>query len=95
MTGLDENIKRVNAKLQLLLKRYQQLQKDNIRLNDTVKQLTDNREKNEKQIAELQQQASILKAGAGSMKEADKQEFEKQINKYIREVDKCIAMLSE
>jgi hypothetical protein len=29
------------------------------------------------------------------MSEADKKAFEKNINQYIREIDKCIGILSE
>jgi len=29
------------------------------------------------------------------MTEADKKAFEKQINQYIKEIDKCIGLLSE
>jgi hypothetical protein len=30
----------------------------------------------------------------GDMNEKDKKDFEKQINKYVKEIDKCIAFLS-
>jgi len=29
------------------------------------------------------------------MSEADKKEFEKKINAYLKEIDRCIALLSE
>ena len=29
------------------------------------------------------------------MSEADKKEFEKRINSYLKEIDRCIAMLSQ
>ena len=66
-----------------------------MRLDAMVKNLMETKEQNGRQIMELQQQAGILKAGAGAMKEEDKKEFEKQVNNYLREVNKCIAMLSE
>ena len=46
-------------------------------------------------IDELEQRVSILKIAAGDMNEQDKREFEKKINQYIREVDKCISFLSQ
>jgi hypothetical protein len=38
---------------------------------------------------------AILKVATGEMNEADKREFEKKINQYIREIDRCIAFLSQ
>lgn len=95
MPALDENIKRINDKLQQLLKNYQSLQKDNERQRQLIATLQQEKEKSTQQIAALQEQVSILKAAAGQMNEADKKAFEKNINQYIKEIDKCISMLSE
>ena len=95
MSDLEQNIKRINNKLQQLLKHYQQLQKENIRQSEMIKQLKDAKEKDNQQIISLHEKISILKAAAGKMNEADKKEFEKNINQYIREIEKCIGILSE
>jgi len=95
MSDLEKNIKRINDKLQLLLKNYQQLQKDNQRQSLLIEELTKTKEKGDQQIKALQEQVSILKAAAGQMNEADKKAFEKHINQYIKEIDKCIGILSE
>jgi hypothetical protein len=95
LLGLEENIKRVNSKLQQLLKQYQLLQKESERKSKEIKELRESKENQSKQITELQQQVMILKSAAGEMKETDKKEFEKHINQYIKEIDKCIGLLSE
>jgi small-conductance mechanosensitive channel len=95
MPELEQHIKRINDKLQQLLKKYQLLQKDNERQSKLIKELQQTKESNTEQIAALQQQALILKTSAGQMSEADKKEFEKMINQHLREIDKCIALLSE
>ena len=95
MSDLQQNIKRINDKLQQLLKNYQQLQKENSRQSELIKQLKETKEKDQQQIISLQEKISILKAAAGKMNEADKKEFEKNISQYIREIDKCIGILSE
>jgi hypothetical protein len=46
-------------------------------------------------VDELQQQISILKLASGELSEKDRKEFDKKINSYIREIDKCISFLSE
>jgi C4-type Zn-finger protein len=95
MAELESNIKRINDKLQRLLRLYQQLQKDNDRQSKLIKELQETKEKNTQFIADLEQQAAILKASAGQMNSEDKKAFEKHINQYIKEIDKCIGLLSE
>lgn len=95
MSDLEQNIKRINDKLQQLLKNYQLLQKENNRQNELIRQLKDAKEKDGQQITNLQEKISILKAATGKMTEADKKVFEKNIDQYIREIDKCIGILSE
>jgi cell shape-determining protein MreC len=95
MSSLQQNIKRITDKLQRVLKLYQQLQKDNERQSKIIKELQQTKEKNTQTITELQQQADILKASAGQMTAPDKKAFEKHINNYIKEIDKCIGLLSE
>ena len=95
MSVLEENFKRINTKLQQLLKQYQQLQKENEQLKTAITALKIREEKDLLLITQLEQQAGILKSAAGKMNEADKKLFEKHINQYIREIDKCIGLLSE
>jgi uncharacterized phage infection (PIP) family protein YhgE len=95
MSDLEQNIKRINDKLQQLLKNYQLLQKENSRQSELIKQFKAAQEKDTQQITALQEKVSILKAATGKMNEADKKEFEKNISQYIREIDKCIGILSE
>lgn len=95
MAVLEENIKSVNKKLQQLLKQYQALQKENEKLSSLVADANIIRQKDAAQIDQLKQQVSILKVAAGMMNEADKKSFDKQINQYIKEIDKCIGLLSE
>lgn len=95
MAELDENIKRINNKLQQLLKQYQLLQKENERKSNEIKELKASKEDQSNQITALQQQVMILRSAAGEMPEKDKKEFEKHINQYLKEIDKCIGLLSE
>lgn len=95
MSNLEKNIKRINDKLQQLLKNYQFLQKDNQQQKKLIEELKQAKEKNEQQIAAMQQQVNILKAATGQMNADDKKYFEKSINQYIKEIDKCIGILSE
>ncbi len=95
MAVVEENISRLNQKLQQLLKQYLFLRKENEKLRLTVANLQTARELETEKISKLEQQVSILKSSIGQMKEPDKKIFEKQINQYIKEIDKCIGLLSE
>lgn len=95
MTDLLSNIKTVNEKLQRLLRNYQQLVKDNERQTRLIKDLQETKTKNAEQITVMQQQLDILKASAGQMNTSEKKSFEKNINQYIKEIDKCIGLLSD
>jgi hypothetical protein len=95
LSTLSENINRINAKLQQLLKQYQLVQRENEQLTQTVKELKIIQENNLARISQMEQQAGILKSAAGKMNEKDKKIFEQQINQYIKEIDKSIGLLSE
>lgn len=95
MPELQSNIKTVNEKLQRLLRNHAQLQKDNERQSKLIKELLEEKTRNSEQIALLQQQLDILKTSAGQMNGADKKAFEKNISQYIKEIDKCIGLLSD
>jgi len=95
MSELETNIKRINDKLQHLLKQHQQLQKDSERQTKLIAELQETKQKDTATITALEQKVLVLKAAALQMSEADKKEFEKTINQHLREIDKCIAMLSE
>ena len=95
MAQLDEHIKRVNSKLQQILKQYLLLQKENEKLKEKLQELKLINTKETEETLRLQQQVSILKSSAGQMTEVEKKVFEKQITRYIKEIDKCIGLLSE
>ena len=95
MSDLQSNIKRINDKLQKLLRQYQQLQKDNERQSKLIAELQQTKDNNTQHITQLQEQVDILKASTGKMTEAEKKSFEKHINQYIKEIDKCIGLLGE
>ncbi len=95
MSAVEENIKRINVKLQYLLKQLNNLQKENSQLHEVVKELKTKNEEDQLLITQLGQQVAILKSAAGQLTEEEKKSFERNINQYLREIDKCIGMLSE
>lgn len=94
MTEINENIKNVHVKLQTLLKQFSVLQTENSLLNKTVADyaVKDNMQK--ETINAMKQEQLILKASLDKMDEAEKKELEKKINGYLKNIDKCISLLS-
>ncbi len=95
MEDITIHIGRIQAKMQELIKQYQSLQKLSIQQQETIQKLKTQEEVNQKKIRTLEEQQLILKSAAGELSTTDKKAFEQTINKYIKEIDKCIALLSE
>ena len=93
--SVDQQFNSLNDKLQQLLKQYHRLQKENEKLKEELVLAKNKELQMEQRIEEIRQQVSILKISSGEMSEKDKKDFEKKINQYIREVDKCISFLSQ
>lgn len=91
---IDTQLKTIQAKLQQVLKQYMLLQKENTRLKKELsKSQQDNSGKSE-QLQALQQQVDVLKLGMSGWNDNEKAELEKRIDVYLKEIDKCIALLN-
>lgn len=95
MAEVEDTIIRVGNKLQQLLRQFLLVQKENEKLKETLKNLQQNQEQEVEEINRLKHQVSILKTSIGQMTELDKKVFDKQITQYVKEIDKCIGLLSE
>ena len=95
MSTTEQHLKQIQDKLQQLLKQYAAVQKENVKLKEELELVKEKTSAQQKNIDELKQQAGILKINAGEMNDADKKEFEKRITNYVKEIDRCIAMLSK
>jgi chaperonin cofactor prefoldin len=92
---LPQQLQRVSEKLQQLLKQYQFLQKENEVLKKELKDVRGINHEKERQLDELEQKVAILKTATNNLSAVDKKELEKRLNSYIKEIDRCITMLSE
>lgn len=95
MEQLETHIARINSKLNELLKKYAALQKLSAQQQSAIQLLKEEKETADKKIKRLEEQQHILKSAAGKLNSDDKKAFEQTINKYIKEIDNCIAILSE
>ena len=94
MKTVEEHINSINSKLQQLLKKYAALRKENASLSNELEERKTNEKHFLDKIDSLEMQAGMLKASSGKMNEKDKHDFEKRINQYIKDLEKCITMLN-
>ncbi len=91
----EEQLKSISAKLNELLKKYEFLQKENERLKSELLPAKEREMRFLEQIELLEQKVMIVRAGTGKMNETEKKELDKKLHGYLKEIDRCISMLSE
>ncbi len=94
MADLTGHIKQLNTKLQLLLKKHALLSHENDQQKKTIISLQESDKNQKEKLETLQQQQLILKASMDKMDDKEKKELEQRINGYVRNIDKCISLLS-
>ncbi|MEY4892246.1 MAG: hypothetical protein RIQ34_858 [Bacteroidota bacterium] len=95
MRTVESTLKRIQEKIQQLARRSQSMQQENNRLRKTAAESEEKLKRAQEQIQELRTQIDVLKLNAGELATADKKEIEKKINAYLKEIDRCIALLGE
>ncbi len=95
MKTVEEQIKDINKKLQQFIKQHAALQKENLSLSREISEYREKEKAEMEKINLLEMQTSILKASAGKMTDEERIEFEKRINLYIKDLEKCMTMLNK
>jgi chromosome segregation ATPase len=94
-TEAEGQIRRILDKLQLLLKQRDLLLKENGKLKEELRKSREEHSDKAGRLEQLQQQVEILRVTKAAMSEGEKKELEKRLSQYIREIDRCIALLGE
>jgi len=91
----SEQIEQIRAKVMQLARQYKSLETE----HEKLKAELDKKSAAESQLRErsqaMEKQLQLLKAASGLSDNAGRKELEKQINHYIREIDRCITLLGE
>lgn len=95
MSASDLQLKRIQEKTQQLIKLYQQSQQENDQLKKQLHLSAEKVETYKSRMESLEEKVAVLKTATGQLNEADKKEVEKRLNHYLKEIDRCITMLSE
>ena len=93
--GIELRVRRIQEKLQHLLRQRDLLLKENAKLKDELRQLQQGQGDQALRLEQLQQQVEILKVTKTAMSEGEKRALEKKLGQYIREIDRCITLLGE
>jgi hypothetical protein len=101
--ALEQYIQRIDEKLHLLLKKLQQVQAENVLLKEQLHEQEGTLAIQQETIAALENKLHLTKmagaTGQGTPSGSeDDEEFRKEmrnkINDYIKEIDRCIALLN-
>lgn len=95
MSELELQVKRIGEKLQQLLMQRDALLKENEKLKSKVAALGSGHSNDTIRLEQLQQQVELLRLSKGEMNSTEKRALEKRLSQYIREIDRCIALLAE
>ncbi|MFY0252497.1 hypothetical protein ACDQ55_00940 [Chitinophaga sp. 30R24] len=98
---LEQYIQRVEEKLHLLVKKLQQVQAENVLLKEEVKAQQQALQQQQQSILGLEERLQLMKIAATTQggtaiaeDDAFKKEIRSKINDYIKEIDRCIALLN-
>lgn len=95
MIQTTEHIAKIGAKVARLIKAHQAVKGENERLKAELEKKSEAEATLKEQSRLLEQQLNLLKASSGQLDEQAKKDLQKQLNHYIKEIDRCIAMLGE
>ena len=88
-----EALRRIREKLASLLGQYHALMQEKQRLTSEIEKLKGLLAQERSQQEVLNTQLSAAKLKTTSLSESEKAAFEKKINHYIKEIDRCISQL--
>lgn len=95
MKTTEEQLKVISDKVQALVKQFATLKKENNSLTTELEKTRLRQKDLQDKCSFLEMEAGILKASAGKMDGKEKVDFDKQINQYIKDIDKCMTMLNK
>ena len=90
----NTDLRILEEKLQQLLTRYKRLQKENQNLKDELHFVQTDLALTKKRETELQQKLDVQNMGVQNLSDEGKQNLNKRINTYLKEIQDCLNMLN-
>ena len=94
MINLQTSLQALQEKLQVLLKNYAALEKENQQLKSKMGQAEQQEQKLRDQLKEVETKLAAASLHKTNMDPADKAKLMKQIDQYIKEIDHSIQNLN-
>lgn len=94
MVNLQTSLEGLQEKLQVLLKNYAALEKENQQLKTKLGQSTAQQDQMGNQLKDLETQLAAARMRQSNMDPSDKAKWIKQIDQYIKEIDHSIQNLN-
>ncbi len=95
MKDVSALVTAIEYKLDLIMKQNNELKKQMLVLKTKNESLTAELHLASEEKDELYKENQILLLNKGAMRKQDSEKAKKNINDFIREIDKCIALLNE
>ncbi len=92
---MQEKIKHIKDKVQLLVKQYQQLQKENLQLQSSLEKAHFTNKELQEQIRQLQHKIDTVKISASQLSKEEKATLEKRIDSYLKEINTCLSLINK
>jgi predicted nuclease with TOPRIM domain len=93
MDGMNEQIQRIEGKALQLVNKYNLAQKEIQRLQKENQLLKEQLQSYNEQAAKLNQKTDAFKINEGNLKSTSKSELEKRIDIYLKDIERCLALL--
>jgi chromosome segregation ATPase len=94
MINLQTSLQGLQEKLQVLLKNYAALEKENQQLKNKMGQMEQQDQQMAAQLKDLETKLAAASLRQSNMDPADKAKLMKQIDQYIKEIDHSIQNLN-
>ena len=94
MSDIHSQLQTLQVRLQQLIKNYQQLQKENGQLKKELVKKSVEINIGKEKLQNFQQQIDVLKLSKSGFDATEKVVLEKRIDIYLKEIDKCLALLN-
>lgn len=88
-------MKRIQEKVQHLIKSHHLLQQENEQLKRDVRIANERQDLFKNKMDSLEEKVTAMKIATGQLNDTDRKEVEKKLNHYLKEIDRCITLLSE
>ena len=91
---MEDSIHQIKAKVQLLIKQFQQFKKENAKLKIQLGESKNKLQLQEEAITSLKNEMDASKLNINQLTKQDKASLEKRIDGYLKEVNTCLTLLN-